>query len=411
MIRTPQIHTPGAFIALAAFALVLASGIAAQEPIGISIRDDLTDGAGPACGPRIAASGPEELTVGWCVEQGPSEGVWLRHRSQSLWSPSPFRIASGSARAPRDLDIHVNAAGMTRAVWTAMDSGRRRVFYAEAERGNVLAAPVILNLGDDWGADYPFLSVNEDNEDVDDDLVHVIWQSSRDTHFAIDVVLLDPAGGAVVRLPSISGASSAALTPHLVASRPLIVAWYEILEPSNALHMSALVPEVSAWTDLETSTLLPAAALGAQPFVLQQSDTLDLYAYWSQLDDSGQTTVRAVPLDGAQIGWTFSSPPGDHSQPEFADAGPGRLTAVWQRFADGAQDIRIAIIDIEADAEPVAILISPAGHRFASSPRHVTRGLWSAAAWHDDPRDGGSGEVGFADIDWPSVSIAPPAQN
>ena len=94
-------------------------------------------------------------------------------------------------------------------------------------------------------------------------------------------------------------------------------------------------------------------------------------------------------------------PEGEHRQPQINPGGPNDFTLAWQIFAHDGQSIHLA--SVQGDATPeTGLRISPATHRFAADPSLCGKGNWSVVTWVDDHLDGGTGEVGFAEIYWPS---------
>ena len=366
---------------------------------------DLSLGFGPASGPALAVHDESLLAAGWCVEEGPAEGVYIRLRKDFLWDSLPLKIDAESGSRPRDLALDYDDEKRLRAVWTAVVNGYRRVFLASLSEAGDVETVRAVNPNDDVDADYPLIVTHP---------IHgpfIVWQGAGLTRFTIESVRIEKASGRIIRLTPASGSSGLAMTPHIVSRWPLTIGWYEILEDANELRISVLDWMDFRWHVDILPTIGRSLPLQYQPLV-QIDDDLMFYACWSHEGELAGSSIRlaggALPGEDAVLLWMIDEPAGDHRRPQLAISEAGRLSVAWQVISEGSSSIRLASIETALpQGEPITV--SDPSHRFASEPTHYSDVSGSIILWVDSHRQGGSGAVGFCEVVWspPSSLIAP----
>jgi hypothetical protein len=121
---------------------------------------------------------------------------------------------------------------------------------------------------------------------------------------------------------------------------------------------------------------------------------------WQQAAPGGERALgvgraRMTGDDPLALG-VFDRPVGLHGSPSLSGGSP--MTLAWQVFGAAGQAIMIA--PLTDDGSTTEARLSLPTERFASTPSHATVGDWSAVAWIDDARDGGDGNLYFAEVAW-----------
>lgn len=367
---------------------------------------DLSAGLGPAIGARVAAVDAEQVTVAWSVGQGASEGVYIRQRNNFLWDSAPTRLPGETGSAPRDVYLSYDDQARVQIVWTGLQGGHRRVFHATMQNSQFTLPPRALNPDDDADADFPLVICMRGQT------IFVVWQSSHLTHFTIESVPLDMGGRAPLRLPSLSGESLSAMSPQVIQSDPLMVGYDEVLESGSELRFSTFSFVSRRWERIELDGLGVLLPSRNHPLVQRVGAGLP-FACWtgeaSAAQGGGNSAInvaRRPAADAPDLSIrSLDHPSGDMSHPQFVVGTEDHVTLVWQVFAAGVQSVVISSMDWGQAAPPNSLAVSPEGHRFASDPWHCSRGRWSMAVWTDDHRDGGTGEIGFAEVQWPDSGV------
>jgi hypothetical protein len=368
----------------------------------------LDNGTTPSQGVRIAALGTQWVVVGWTVEAGPNEGVYLRQRVNWTWEPVQ-RIGDSPAatgREPRDLDLAFDARGRLHAVWTARRDGPRVVMHALAP--GVTAPTRIQSLQDlaseHGDADFPRLDAAPDGSML------LVWQESEALTYGVRAARL-PSEGAMDNflgdnLGSVSGDALAGLAPQILTVEPPRVAWYEIGESGSHLRVEEWQPAEGRWRPSALEWMV--RAFPAENQVLLHATPEGLAASWAEAGEDGRGTIKlgwlpARAIESAQAP-TVDMIVSDEVEPRrqsLSGSLPAGLTLAWQTPRAGVQ--RVELVRGLGDGQPVEhVTVSTGAQRYAASPDHVTQGNWSAVVWIDDARDGGDGAVYFSQVQWPS---------
>ncbi len=396
-------------LGLAVFARLIVAlvmgGAAAEErsdsPAKIAIN--LAGDRIPASESRVAAEGPMRVSLAWCVESGPLAGVYLRERRGLIWDAAPIRVAESIN--PRDLTILLDEAGQTHLAWTDYAGARRRVHYSVAAEGTAFQEPIIVSIEAEADADYPQLA------NVNGSGIVFVWQSVKENRYSIQAAALNGADSSFHPLPALSESSRTAISPQILRTDPLIVTWDEILDHTSEIRAAMLGESGNAWEGLNLPWLGHPFAFGQQPGVeifSGDADGLDRpFFCWSSVKADGSSSIRiARDWNESAPAISLSDPTGDHRQPQLLPTGLATCELAWQIFAGGSQAVYAASLDTDAVATR-SVRLSPEQHRFASNPTIVGSEGWSVATWTDNFLDGGTGEVGFAEIRWPSIQENP----
>lgn len=412
------------FLACAA-ALGFLLGANAQAGPMVRAVADLADEARPAGAPRMLVDGPRVLAVGWTVESGPREGVYLRRRSGLEWEPAPIPLPGETGGTPRDVALAAGPGGGVHVAWTAMRGERRRPWFATLDAaGLAVSGPFALEEDAPADADFPSILPAPDGTAL------LLWQSGSTTHFTIESArIAASATGSESRwerLPAVSGASLSALSPQPLRDEPPTVAFYEVLDAGNRMRVALLDEALGAWRSAAWPGLggdasipfsrRPALAVErgsvAAPFVFHAGESPD---------GSGEIRIARGFEDPAA---EFAIPVrGEARQPHAAVASPDARTVAFQRFENGAEAIlvmRLEDVPTRAPLEPVdsgapeddapatsilSVSVTSPETRVASDPFHASYGQWTAAVWREEPAAGvspganGPG-IGFAEIYW-----------
>ncbi len=387
-------------------AALLLAGTATQhvgEPWIVQSFDDLSAGVGAALESRVAARSPETVDVGWCVAQGENEGIYLRRRESLVWENSPLKIDAPNNATPRDLQLLMDDSNRLHLVWTAMDNGRRRVFYAVVPPQTIGdVAPRVIASTDEADADYPLLALQPTVG------IYVVWQSAQGTHLSIEAARVSLDGTSVIRLPSASGDSRSAVGPQIVDSWPLTAAWSEILDSTNEIRAGIFNIFTNQWETVPLPGLNQTPLAKVQPIILFGKGA-DPLVCWTESGEEGNGSIRVArgfSPDAPTV--VLNEPRGNHRQPQPTWIGPGQFSLAWRHSAAGENSIRWGTMDWSGS--PIsAIQVSPSSHHFAADPSQACNRSWSVVTWVDDAQEGGSGQVGFAEILNPSTDGLSPS--
>jgi hypothetical protein len=398
---------------LAWLLMVCLAGAARVQAAPAVLEPFTVDAKTTTClGLRVAASGAENLVVGWATGDA-ARGICFRQRLNLLWE-AVRQVGGTLGEQPRDLDMAFDRLGRLNLVWTALDGRTRKVFYArlntpgETPQAAMLLTPdAVATPGQAGDADFPALSPDAEGGMV------VVWQESREMRFCIRAARILALGGAEdLGLVSGNGQSGAepftsGMAPQVLTTSPALqVAWYEISEAGSELR-------IDEWNQAERRWRPSAAEWDARLFprtaqVLLGKTATGMMACWQEVQSDGHNAIRlglaahATPTTTATVTTrVLADPPGEHTRPSLAGGLPGRLTLAWQALAQGQQWIRIAGLT-RPDQIPQLATVSPARQRFAAMPDHVTLGNWSAVVWTDDVHEGGRGGIYFSELRWPN---------
>jgi len=381
--------------------VVLSAALAAAQTPVVPAAIRLDDSEAPCQGLRVAALGPSNVVVSWTVADGPRRGIYFRQRRNALWEPVR-QVAGNTGDQPRDVDLAFDTVGRLHLVWTALQSNQRLLYHARLDGANATPQAAALkppSVTDESGdADFPMIGPDAQGGVV------VVWQESQAIHSVVCAArLLEDAS--LEDLGRVSGKSLSGMAPQIVATQPLSVAWYEISETGSDLRVDEWQSAEKKWrpSAIERQT----RAFPPDMQLLLEATPLGLAACWKDILSDGRSAIKAgfalasnaTPPAAPPVWATLADPPGDHSRPQLSGSLPGRMTLSWQVFTQGQQQIRLASL-LQTDKQPEVVMVSSAAQRFAAMPDHVTIDAWSAVAWSDDARDGGSGGVYFNEINW-----------
>lgn len=380
--------------------LMLSSSLLSAQPAPAVSEPIRVDSTTSSCqGLRVIAMGRERAVVGWTVAEGPQQGVYYRQRQNLIWEPVR-QIAGPRFEQPRDLDMAFDAMGRLNMVWTALNGANRSVYYTRLDSSaGATAQPVIVTVSSTdearGDADFPTISPEAHGSLV------VAWQESQAMRFMVRAARILE-NGQLQDLGRVSGASLSGMTPQIISLSPLRIAWYEVSEAGNELRVDEWKPKEGRWRPSEAER--QARVFPSESQLLLETIPSGLVACWQDVLKDGRSAIKmslepAATPTAKPVTQTLADPPGDHSRPHLSGLLPGRMTLSWQVFSQGSQLVRLASI-LNPNEKPQVVTVSPIGQRFASAPDHVTVGNWSAVVWTDELRDGGSGGVYFAEVNW-----------
>lgn len=377
-------------------------------PVGaISRLEDVSLTAVPASAPQLVASGPDRLAIGWAVESGAAEGVYVRRRAGLLWDTAPLKIDAGAGRAPRDLALAKGDADALHLGWTALRGGRRHLFLAALSPEGRAAEPIqVTPESTQADADYPILLARPGRG------LWIVWQSGDRTDFTIEAAEWDARTGRVRALPPVSGASRSAVAPRALLSNPPLIAWNEIGDAGSLLHLHFFDFIRERWErSIMTDALFdpPAGGAGAGALV---EDCYMPFSHWTEASGAG-SVAKLLRVGGPASVEPIAIRPAmgadstlDQVEPRLA--GPDLVTLAARSHNRREQAIQLARVDWPT-RETRVMIVSPEADRHATNPSHASKEDWSGAAWMDDAADGGSGRVGFAEVRWSAPAAPAPA--
>lgn len=353
---------------------------------------DISAGFGPASGPSIAAADASQIVVGWCVEEGIHEGVYLRLRQNFVWNSLPVQI-DAQGHEPRDLVVRQGPDQLIHATWTAAREESRHVVYAQlSPDGQLVRAPEVMNSDDQGDSDFPQIGFHPGFGTL------IAWQWGRGTAYVIEGIRLRK-GHAPERLASISGDSRAAIDPQIIENSTLTVSWFNIGAGDKTLEFAYFDHHRQRWASSpETSQVLGSSS---HVQVLIPGRELPYAAHLEAAGGADQAihlqrgfgaAAEEIVLDGS----------GDATAvPEINWVAPGELTLTWPNESATGQSVQVGAI--EWPRLLGQLTVSPDAHHYSSHPTHVTVGGSSFVAWIDAWSDGGSGELGFSEINWDAL--------
>lgn len=380
------------------FALLLAPGGTAwaQAQPHVVGTGEIGGGFGPATGARVAALNSARVAIAWTVGEGDGEGVYLLQRNDFLWDAAPAPLPGDVGIAPRDASLMYDYQGYIHVVWTALSEGRRLVYHAVMNGAEPIKPARAINAGDHADADYPLI-VNLGGR-----LPLAVWQANHMTHFTIEAQPLSYAAEPMARISPVSGVSQSAMCPVLVQQNPLVIGYYEILQSSRELRVVTYSFISRRWEPINLPGFDPQLAMRENSFVQGTSDGAP-YACWTDRTPGEAPSIqigrRASVESETVIVESLNHPLGDPTHPQLVAQGDW-LTVTWQTFAGGVQSIALAGLDW-ASGEKSSMPLATPDHRFPSDPWHASQGNWSFVVWTDNHRDGGTGQIGYAEFLWP----------
>ncbi|MCE5228896.1 hypothetical protein LLG95_04790 [bacterium] len=380
-----------------------ASAAMAQTSFGLREPLRLDDGAAPVQDIHIAAQSRDVISIAWIAGEGPGARINLRHRVGSaigIWDPIQT-LQKNIGGQPRDLTLTHDAFGHVHLVWTAIESGRRQLHYANAQTPYVTPSVVPLRIGGSGEDEFPSIA------DVPGLGVVVVWEAETTTSTTIRAMTL-PNGKPPLDLGVVSGASRSAIAPQIVSTNPLRVAWYEIDAIGGRLAINEWSARTGRWVAASIQPL--AGALPQSGYVVLRADAGALAAGWQDVDGAGVGKIAldvrsrtAASTETTTRHWLFDTPSGEHTQPALDGSPLRRLVVAWRNFTTAGQQICIRSIGADGALSKNYVL-SPSSQRFAGRVDQVTVGDWSMAAWTDVDRDGGGGGVYVSELNWPNLT-------
>lgn len=380
-------------------AVLLATAAAAQGQPALRGPLTLDDGSAPVQDVRVAARNRDAVAVAWIAGEGAAGRIYLRHRSSAalgVWQPIQHLVGDIGDQ-PRDLALAHDSFGRIHLVWTALDSGARRLHYARAAASDVPPAIVALPAADAAEAEFPSIA------EIPGLGVTIVWEDETATGTTIRAMVLPP-DEAPLDLGAVSGPSNSAIAPQIVSANPLRVGWYEIDEIGGRLKINEWSTPSRLWQAAPVQAL--AGAFPQSGYVVLKADAGAIAAGWQDLDTTGTGKIALQVCNQETSAtvtrhWRFTLPEGEHSQPSLGGSPLGRLAVAWRNFTPAGQEI--CLRSIAADGtQSDSLVLSPAAQRFAGRVDQVTIGDWSIAAWTDVARDGGRGGVYVTELNWNS---------
>lgn len=378
-------------------ALLLVATASAQNPPAMRGPLALDDGSAPVQDLRVAALNRDVVSVAWIAGEGAAGRIYLRHRTSAalgVWQPIQHLIGD-IGEQPRDLTLVHDGLARVHLVWTALESGVRRLHYARGESLGVTPAIVPLAFTDAAEAEFPTIA------EVPGLGMTVVWEAEGTTSTAIRAMVL-PLDKAPIDLGVVSGSSNSAIAPQIVSTNPLRVAWYEIDEIGGRLMINEWSTLSRRWQTAPIQAL--AGGFPQNGFVVLKADAGALAAGWQDMDttDTGKIALRVcnrATTDTVTRRWLFNLPAGEHTQPSLGGSPLGRLAVAWRNFTPAGQEV--CLRSIAADGtQSDSLVLSPPAQRFAGRVDQATVGDWSIAAWTDVARDGGRGGVYVTELNW-----------
>jgi hypothetical protein len=397
---------PVAGLAMAALVLSLAvPAVGAFLPPRATAPRPINAQVGPCRDAQVAATGPDRLTLGWTVADGPGTGVWTRTRLNYVFLP-PVRLADAGTTRPRDLVMAYDARGRLHLAWTAVKADRRVTMHAridQPDRPSSMPAAIsdttttatagldgVLQPGD---ADLPCLATDDKGGAL------VAWEQAQGAGFAARAARVAP-DGSIQDLGRVAGESLSGLNPRILTVDPPRVALDEVGQFVNSLRVDQWDAKLGAWTrsPWEARARLFEPHGQVQLFAAPSGDAV--IGCWQQAASDG---ARGLGVGRARMAGDeplalglFDRPAGQHGSPSLSGSKP--MTLAWQVFGTDGQAVVIA--PLTDDGPSTGTRLSLPSERFASTPSHATVGDWSAVAWIDDARDGGDGNLYFAEVAW-----------
>lgn len=382
-------------------ALLLVSTVSAQSPPAMRGPLTLDDGSAPVQDIKVAALNRDMVSVAWIAGESPAGRIYLRHRASAalaVWQPIQH-IVGDIGDQPRDLALAHDGLSRVHLVWTALESGARRLHYARGESPSVTPAIIPLNTSDTLESEFPSIA------EIPGLGMTVVWEAEATTGTAIRAMVL-PFEKAPIDLGVVSGSSNSAIAPQIVSANPLRVAWYEIDEIGGRLKINEWSPQSRRWQTAPIQAL--AGGFPQSGYVVLKADAGAIAAGWQDLDTTGtgkialQVRNRAT-TDTVTQRWLFNIPAGEHTQPSLGGSPLGRLAVAWRNFTPAGQEICLRSIAADG-AQSDSLVLSPPAQRFAGRVDQATVGDWSIAAWTDVARDGGLGGVYVTELNWKSLA-------
>lgn len=379
------------------FILVAASSEAepvVRQPVRVDVQST------PVESFTLAARDRADVTVGWIVAEGSEKGLYLRHRQNLVWAPSPSRLPLEGHRGARDLQMAHDAEGRLNLAWTAVVDRDRGLFHVRFSPGTGFGPVRSIDGADKRArheADLPSMMADARGG------VYLVWQENRPFSTAIRAAYLDAEADMILDLGYVSGESRSGIGPQILTADPFQVVWYEVFEVGGRLRTDAWLRQQRRWVDSDLDarleSLLPSGNLSLN---VVDGDVIGCWhAHEAGTSAIGVLRIPAHPLAGptaARMAF-IDDPRGDHRHPDLGGRHAEQLTLAWQVFSGHDQRICLRrLFPRDAASEPV--VLSGPGQRFATQPHHITLGDWSAAVWTDEARDGGTGHVYFNEVQW-----------